>query len=110
MADSDLDELLSELRPESAALVREAEAKAEQYPADQVVTVPADGDYDHRLAKESLFGAIVCTRKTAQEAAAWLTEVRPPGTKHGKWEPAEPPDEIPCPDRPETHRHVVVNC
>lgn len=92
------------------ALIQQQKQLVERYPDDQVQAVPADGDYDHRLVKESLIVAIVCTRKTAEEAAAWLTEVRPPGTSHNRWEPDSPPDIVPCADRPETHRHVVVVC
>lgn len=81
-----------------------------RHPESEIREIPADGDYDHRLVKESLVGAIVCTRKMAAEAATWLTEVRPPGVGDNTWTPDPDGDEVPCKDRPETHRHVVVLC
>lgn len=101
------------MQESTKALIEQEKELVERYPEDQVVKVPDDGDYDHRLVKESLLVAFVCTRKTVEEAAAWLTEVRPPGTENGQWVPDldHPQPEVPCADRPQTqHRHVAVNC
>lgn len=101
---------LSNLLPSTRELIAKTEGLVQQYPASEVTLIPADGDYDHRLADQGLIAAQICTRKTAAEAAEWLTTVRPPGTTYGRWEPDVDIDEVACADRPETHRHVIVVC
>ena len=101
---------MSDLSPTAAAMLVRAEQQLAAYPADQVTTIPDDGDYDHRLIEENVLGARVCTRLTAQEAADWLTKVRAPGTSANQWFVSEDIAEVPCAQFPDTHRHVIVEC
>lgn len=93
-------------------LIQQQEELVKRHPDREVYEVPEDGDYDHRAVKESLLQAIVCTRLTVEEAAEWLTTVRPPGTSNNRWYPAKdhPEPDVPCQIRPDTHHHVVVEC
>jgi len=101
---------MSDLSPATQKLIADVAEQLRRYPANEVTEVPDNGDYDHRLARESIITALVCTRKTAEEAAAWLTTVRPPGTSGNTWLVVKGEDEVPCKQFPGTHRHVVVEC
>jgi len=89
-------------------LIEMLRAKRDQYPDSVVYDIPEDGDYDHRVLYEYVAYARVCTRKSIEEAAEWLTEVRPPGD--GRWVPAKDIAWVRCDDHPDTHRHVIVEC
>lgn len=101
---------MTDLSPTAAAALARHEATVAAYPESVVTEIPADGDYDHRLVQESMLGAQVCTRLTPQEAAAWLSMVRPPGTSHNRWEFDPDGGEVTCQQFPDTHRHILVNC
>jgi hypothetical protein len=98
------------LSPEGKAHLARYEALTASYPDSEVTQIPDDGDYDHRLIQQALLSAQVCTRKTAVEAAAWLSTVRPPGTSYNRWEFDPEQGEVTCEQFPDTHRHVIVNC
>lgn len=91
-------------------LIEMLRAKRDQYPDSVVYDIPEDGDYDHRVLDEYVAYARVCTRKSIEEAAEWLTEVRPPGNRFTRWVPAKDIPWVRCDDHPDTHRHVIVEC
>jgi hypothetical protein len=101
---------MSDLSPATQKLIADVAEQLRRYPASEVTDIPPDGEYDYRLVRESILIAQVCTRKTAEEAAAWLTTVRPPGTSGNTWFVVEGEDEVPCKQFPDTHRHVAVEC
>ncbi|MGR6922602.1 hypothetical protein ACU635_50825 [[Actinomadura] parvosata] len=59
--------------------------------------------------------ASVCTSLTDDQAAARLNEAHPTGIT-SRWEVADEPfangdpNGRPCPDRPDTHRHLLFHC
>jgi hypothetical protein len=101
---------MPDLSLNAAEILAKYEATIATYPESEVSVIPDDGDYDHRLVGQSLLNAQVCTRLGPQDAAAWLSTVRPPGTSHGLWEFDPDGGETICEQFPETHRHVLVNC
>lgn len=101
------------LSPTATAMLAEAQAQLDAYPASEVTEIPEDGNYDFRLTEQGLLHSQVCTRKTPEEAVEWLTRVRPAlGTRTGRWvlggEDDPPP--VTCEQFPATHTHVLVYC
>jgi hypothetical protein len=101
---------LSDLSPTARDALARAEETIAAYPAAVVTDIPDDGSYDCRLTDQHVITAQVCTRLTDEEAAQWLTTVRPPGTETNRWYPSEHTAPVACEQFPDTHRHVIVEC
>lgn len=101
---------MPDLSPTARAAVERTMRMLEKYPAAEVTEVPEDGNYDHRLVGDTLIGAVVCSRLTGEDAAAWLTEVRPPGTSFNRWILAEDTEPVVCEQFPGTHQHFTLDC
>ncbi len=96
--------------PKTRDLIKRTEALVAQYPDSEVYEVPEDGNYDFRCTNQGLLGAQVCSRKSGQEAAEWLTTVRPPGTSYNKWVLSDDVAPVTCSQFPATHQHFIVEC